>query len=84
MFDTGERLTDDILTAAGVDVGEFRSTLKTLISAMDPAGLRTGGLAACRPRPPPIVRQFGTVTPDREQRTASRPSWPARPLPGDC
>jgi hypothetical protein len=44
MFDTGERLTDDILTSAGVDVAAFRGTLKILISAMDPAGLRTGGL----------------------------------------
>lgn len=44
MFDTGERLTDDILTSAGVDVAQFRGTLKTLISAMDPAGLRAGGL----------------------------------------
>jgi len=37
MFDTGERLTDDILTSAGVDVTQFRNTLKTLIRAMDPA-----------------------------------------------
>jgi DNA-binding MarR family transcriptional regulator len=48
MFDTGERLTDDILTSAGVDVVQFRSTLKTLITAMDPAGLRVGGF---RPQP---------------------------------
>ena len=48
MFDTGERLTDDILTSAGVDVGQFRSTLKTLITAMDPAGLRASGF---RPQP---------------------------------
>ena len=37
MFETGERLTDDILTAADVDVPQFRRTLKTLIEAMDPA-----------------------------------------------
>jgi hypothetical protein len=37
MFETGERLTDDILTAADVDVPQFRRTLKTLIQAMDPA-----------------------------------------------
>ena len=43
-----ERLTDDILTSAGVDVGQFRSTLKTLITAMDPAGLRASGF---RPQP---------------------------------
>jgi DNA-binding MarR family transcriptional regulator len=45
MFDTGERLTDDILTAAGVDIAQFRSTLKVLITAMDPTGLRTGAPA---------------------------------------
>ncbi len=43
MFDTGERLTDDILTSAGADIQQFRSTLETLIRAMDPTGLRTGG-----------------------------------------
>ena len=37
MFDTGERITDDILRAAGVDIAQFRRTLKTLIQAMDPA-----------------------------------------------
>lgn len=37
MFDTGERLTDDILRAEGVDVPQFRSALTTLIAAMDPA-----------------------------------------------
>jgi len=40
MFDTGERITDDILRAAGTDVPQFRRTLETLIVAMDPAGLR--------------------------------------------
>jgi DNA-binding MarR family transcriptional regulator len=50
MFDTGERLTDDILTAAGADIREFRKTLETLIRAMDPAGLRTG-----RPLPPEVT-----------------------------
>ena len=39
MFETGERLTDDILTAADVDVPQFRRTLKTLIQAMDPAAV---------------------------------------------
>lgn len=39
MFETGERLTDDILIAADVDVPQFRRTLKTLIEAMDPAGV---------------------------------------------
>jgi DNA-binding MarR family transcriptional regulator len=43
MFETGERLTDDILTTAGADVSAFRSTLETLIRAMDPTVLRTGG-----------------------------------------
>lgn len=38
MFDTGERLTDDILHSAGVDVGQFRAALHTLISSMDPQG----------------------------------------------
>jgi DNA-binding MarR family transcriptional regulator len=37
MFDTGERITDDILRAAGVDIAQFRRTLETLIQAMDPA-----------------------------------------------
>jgi len=41
VFETGERLTDDILTAADVDVPQFRRTLKTLIRAMDPTGART-------------------------------------------
>lgn len=41
MFETGERLTDDILLAADVDVTQFRRTLKTLIRAMDPAGVRS-------------------------------------------
>jgi len=40
MFDTGERITDDILRAAGVDIGQFRQNLATLIRAMDPASLR--------------------------------------------
>ncbi len=43
MFNTGERLTDDILASAGADVGQFRKALETLIRAMDPAGLRTEG-----------------------------------------
>ena len=43
MFETGERLTDDILTSAGADIQQFRSTLETLIRAMDPTGLRTSG-----------------------------------------
>jgi len=38
MFDTGERLTDDILRAEGVDVPQFRKALTTLISAIDPGG----------------------------------------------
>src|SRR6478752_8620972 len=42
MFDTGERITDDILRAAGADIPQFRRTLETLIVAMDPAGLRRG------------------------------------------
>lgn len=41
MFETGERITDDILLAAGVDIPQFRNTLKILITAMDPAGLRS-------------------------------------------
>lgn len=41
MFDTGERITDDILRAADVDIPQFRRTLKTLIRAMDPTGSRT-------------------------------------------
>ena len=40
MFETGERLTDDILLAADVDIPQFRRTLETLIRAMDPAGVR--------------------------------------------
>jgi DNA-binding MarR family transcriptional regulator len=43
MFETGERLTDDILTSAGADMQQFRSRLETLIRSMDPTGLRTGG-----------------------------------------
>jgi DNA-binding MarR family transcriptional regulator len=42
MFDTGERITDDILRAAGADISQFRRTLETLIVAMDPAVLRSG------------------------------------------
>ena len=42
MFDTGERLTDDILLAAGVDVPQFRNALTTLIGAMDPGGFARG------------------------------------------
>ena len=38
MFDTGERLTDDILRANGVDVPSFRGALTTLIRAIDPGG----------------------------------------------
>ena len=38
MFDTGERLTDDILRASGVDVPIFRSALITLIRAIEPSG----------------------------------------------
>ena len=49
MFDTGERLTDDILTAADVDVPQFRHTLKTLIEAMDPAAVPSFS-------PPPPLR----------------------------
>jgi DNA-binding MarR family transcriptional regulator len=49
MFDTGERLTDDILDAAGVDIVQFRHTLTLLIRALDPTGQRTG------PRPPGAV-----------------------------
>ena len=44
MFETGERLTDDILTSAGADVSAFRCNLETLIRAMDPTVLRTGGI----------------------------------------
>jgi DNA-binding MarR family transcriptional regulator len=44
MFETGERITDDILRSAGVDIPQFRTTLEILIRAMDPAGYppRTG------------------------------------------
>jgi len=45
MFDTGERLTDDILRAAGVDVAQFRGSLRVLICAMDPAAPRAGTTA---------------------------------------
>lgn len=38
MFDAGERLTDEILLAAGVDVAAFRKSLWTLIDAMEPGG----------------------------------------------
>ena len=44
MFDTGERITDDILQANGVDVPRFRRSLTTLINAMDPSGVRTADL----------------------------------------
>ena len=44
MFDTGERITDDILQANGVDVPRFRQSLTTLISAMDPSGAHTADL----------------------------------------
>ncbi len=44
MFDTGERITDDILQANGVDVAAFRRSLTTLINAMDPSGVRTADL----------------------------------------
>ena len=40
MFDTGERITDDILRAAGVDVAQFRRSPRVLIEAMDPAAPR--------------------------------------------
>jgi len=36
MFDTGERLTDEILLRAGIDVPQFRRSLRTLIDAMEP------------------------------------------------
>lgn len=46
MFKTGERLTDDILRAEGIDVPQFRRALTGLIRAMDPAGYRiTSGAA---------------------------------------
>jgi DNA-binding MarR family transcriptional regulator len=41
MFDAGERLTDEILIAAGVDVATFRQSLWTLIYAMEPGGPRS-------------------------------------------
>jgi DNA-binding MarR family transcriptional regulator len=44
MFETGERITDDILQANGVDVVRFRQSLTTLINAMDPSGARTADL----------------------------------------
>ncbi len=44
MFDTGERITDDILQANGVDVDAFRHSLTTLIKAMDPIGGRSADL----------------------------------------
>jgi MarR family transcriptional regulator, organic hydroperoxide resistance regulator len=40
MFDAGERITDDILQRAGVDVPQFRRSLETLIRAMDPGELK--------------------------------------------
>jgi len=48
MFDTGERLTDDILRVEGVDVPRFRIALMALISALDPGGSARGGGAAER------------------------------------
>jgi DNA-binding MarR family transcriptional regulator len=36
MFEAGERLTDEILLSAGVDVTAFRKSLWTLIDAMEP------------------------------------------------
>lgn len=44
MFDTGERITDDILQANGVDVARFRRNLTALIQAMDPSGARSADL----------------------------------------
>jgi len=41
MFETGERITDDILQAAGVDISQFRQVLWTLIRAMEPFDLRS-------------------------------------------
>ena len=35
-----KRITDDILRAAGVDVAQFRGSLRVLIRAMDPAAPR--------------------------------------------
>ena len=83
MFDTGERLTDDILTSAGADVGEFRSTLKTLITAMDPAGLRTGGAITLATEDAGQGRSARWLR-RREPVTAVPPSWPARLPPGGC
>ncbi len=49
MFDTGERITDEILQASGVDVAQFRRSLTTLINAMDPSGARTADLQRMAP-----------------------------------
>jgi DNA-binding MarR family transcriptional regulator len=55
MFDTGERITDDILRANGVDVARFRESLTTLIEAMDPSGAQVADLQRTMPDDGPAM-----------------------------
>ena len=72
MFETGERLTDDILIAADVDVPQFRRTLKTLIEAMDPAAVQPYLDARLTHR-----HSTGGVSTQRPERTVTSVRWSA-------
>ncbi|MEP6559692.1 MAG: MarR family transcriptional regulator [Nakamurella sp.] len=79
MFDAGERLTDDILRARGVDVPQFRSALIALIGAMEPLTNRvaTSVPISALMRTELATRSLTPVTTDR--RCA-----PSPPPPGGC